>query len=58
MEDESVQIVKPKKKVGQEWAPLFIGSTFLATEPVLELEQHTLKDRKMRMLGERVSRYR
>ena len=57
-EDDSVQPARPKAKKNSDWAPLFLSSTFLADEPVLELDRYACKDRKLRLLGERVSRYR
>ena len=48
--------VKPKKH--RKWAPLFNYSDFLADDPVLELEYHALKDRKLRMLGQRATIWR
>ena len=41
-----------KGKSDRQWAPLFCSADFLAEDPVLELEHHVLKDRKIRMLGE------
>ena len=35
-----------------------MAENFLADKPVLELEHFALKDRKLRMLGERVTRFR
>ena len=58
LEDESVTLQQSRGKSVRDWAPLFLAADYLATGPVLELQQHTLKDRKMRMLGERVSRHR
>ena len=54
----SLSVPKKKSKARSAQAPLFIAEDFLADDPVLELEQHALKDRKLRMLGERVTRHR
>ena len=58
LEDESSTVPQPPIKSKRDWAPLFLAADYLSSDPVLELEQHTLKDRKRRMLGERVTRYR
>ena len=40
------------------WEPLFLSARFLASQPSLELEDHTLKDRKLRVLGNLCTTYR
>jgi hypothetical protein len=54
----TLNVSKKKTKARPDWAPLFIAEDFLADDPVLELEHYSLKDRKLRMLGERVTRQR
>ena len=53
-----MDIPKIKAKSGHSWAPIFFVGDFLADDPVLELEYYALKERKLRMLGERVTKLR
>ena len=57
-ENRPLDIPKLKTKSNRSWAPLFSSGEFLAEDPVLELEHHALKDRKLRMLGERMTTWR
>ena len=54
--DESINLARPTKKSIRDWAPLFISSTFLADDPILELDRYACKDRKLKLLGQQVSR--
>ena len=51
LDNRTLDLPKRKPKSHEPWAPIFSGADFLADEPVLELEHHALKDRKLRMLG-------
>ena len=53
-----LDIPKIRAKPGRSWAPVFFVNDFLADDPVLELEHFALKERKLRMLGERVTKLR
>ena len=53
-----MDIPKIKAKSRRSWAPIFFADDFLADDPVLELEHYALKERKLRMLGERVTKLR
>ena len=57
-EKRHLDIPNLKAKSRRRWAPIFFADDFLAEDPVLELEHHALNERKLRMLGERVSRWR
>ena len=43
----------PRKK--REWAPLFTSEDFFPPNDQPKLEDYALKDRKLRMLGQRVT---
>ena len=55
IEDETNSGMSRPKRLRKEWAPLFITEDFLSKTEAPTLEAFALKDRKLRMLGERVT---
>ena len=57
MEEEKMELPQKVPKLRKHWQPLFITENFLADKDEITLEAFALKDRKLKMLGQRVTRY-
>ena len=51
----TIDLPKKLPKHHLPWASLFNSADFMADKPVMELENYVLKDRKIRMLGQRAT---
>ena len=48
----------PHPRRGGEWAPLFLPTAYSKAHPDISLEQYRLGERRLRILGEEISKHR